>query len=39
MIHNNYDVWVNFMKHYQVDLTGTVEKVRLSGLPDCEWLA
>jgi hypothetical protein len=25
--------------HYQVDLTGTAEKVCLSGLPDSEWLA
>jgi hypothetical protein len=25
--------------HYQVDLTGTSEKVRLSGLSDSEWLA
>jgi hypothetical protein len=25
--------------HYQVDVRGTAKKVRLSGLPDSEWLA
>jgi hypothetical protein len=25
--------------HYPVDLTGTPDQVRLSGLPDSEWLA
>jgi hypothetical protein len=34
---------VKFMRvrptHYQVDLTGTPDQVRLSGLPGSEWLA
>jgi hypothetical protein len=34
-----FDILLRKATYYQVDLTGTAEKVRLSGLPDSDWLA
>jgi hypothetical protein len=35
----SYSKYLKPATHYQVDLTGTPDQVRLSGLPDSMWLA
>jgi hypothetical protein len=37
--HNQVDLIPDEHTHYQVDLTSTAKMVRLSGLPDSQWLA